>query len=81
MPNSSKGLSLIEREAKDERNFVKKGVSWALRAIGRRRSPRLQVAALATATRLAESPDSTARWIGKDALRDFAKTARKKQAV
>ena len=72
------GLSLIEREAGDERNFVKKGVSWALRSIGRRRSPKLKAAALATATRLAQSPDPTARWIGKDALRDFAKAARKR---
>src|SRR5262245_47827985 len=31
-------LPLIERAATDERNFVKKGVSWALRGIGRRSS-------------------------------------------
>ena len=30
------GLPLIERAATDERNFVKKGVNWALRRIGRR---------------------------------------------
>jgi 3-methyladenine DNA glycosylase AlkD len=29
-------LALIERAAEDDRNFVKKGVSWALRLIGRR---------------------------------------------
>jgi 3-methyladenine DNA glycosylase AlkD len=29
-------LPVIERGAQDERNFVKKGVSWALRGIGRR---------------------------------------------
>ena len=29
-------LPLIERGADDEHNFVKKGVSWALRSIGRR---------------------------------------------
>ena len=29
-----KHLELIERAAKDDRNFVKKGVSWALRGIG-----------------------------------------------
>ena len=29
-------LSLIEKAARDERNFVKKAVNWALRAIGRR---------------------------------------------
>jgi 3-methyladenine DNA glycosylase AlkD len=62
-------LKLIEREAKDERNFVKKGVSWALRAIGQKKSAVLKAAALATATRLAASDNTGARWVGKDALR------------
>ncbi|AEI65675.1 DNA alkylation repair protein [Corallococcus macrosporus] len=66
-------LALIEREATDGRNFVKKGVNWALRAIGVRRSPPLRKAARALATRLAASGDATARWVGKDALRAFAK--------
>lgn len=60
-------LKLIEREAKDERNFVKKGVSWALRAIGQKKSPALKAAARQTAERLAASEG--ARWAGKDALR------------
>lgn len=63
-------LPLIEKGARDERNFVKKGVSWALRAIGRR-SPKLRIAALAVAERLALSKDDAARWVGKDALRDL----------
>lgn len=29
-------LPLIEKGARDERNFVKKAVNWALRSIGRR---------------------------------------------
>jgi 3-methyladenine DNA glycosylase AlkD len=33
-------LSLIEAAASDERNFVKKGVSWALRGIGGKKAPR-----------------------------------------
>ena len=33
---SSRACALIERAATDERNFVKKGVSWALRGVGRR---------------------------------------------
>jgi 3-methyladenine DNA glycosylase AlkD len=61
-------LPLIEAAATDERNFVKKGVSWALRAIGVR-SAALKSAATALARRLASSEDSTSRWIGKDALR------------
>ena len=66
-------LPLIEAAAVDERNFVKKGVSWALRAIGGKRSPALGVGAREVAGRLAQSQDKTARWIGKDALRAFAK--------
>lgn len=61
-------LPLIEAAATDERNFVKKGVSWALRGIGVR-SAALRSAARALARRLASSEDSTSRWIGKDALR------------
>lgn len=66
-------LPLIEAAAGDERNFVKKGVNWALRAIGGKKSPALRNAARDLAARLAASPDKTARWIGKDALREFAK--------
>ena len=64
-------LPIIEKGAHDERNLVKKGVSWALRSIGRR-SAALNTAARAAATRLARSPDAAARWVGKDALRELA---------
>lgn len=67
-------LPLIERAATDERNFVKKGVSWALRGIGRR-SPPLHAAAVTVARRLADSPEPAARWVGKDALRDLSRPA------
>ncbi len=65
-----RSLALIEREAHDERNFVKKGVSWALRAIGHRGRP-LHVESVRLAHRLAESADTTERWVGKDVLRDL----------
>ena len=65
-----KGLALIEREAGDERNFVKKAANMALRAIGKRNRA-LNAAAVATARRLAKSQDATARWVGKDALREL----------
>lgn len=68
----AKCLPLIERAADDERNFVKKGVSWALRSLGRR-SRALNNASVSLARRLAESPEAAARWIGKDALRDLAR--------
>lgn len=69
-----KALPLIERAATDERNFVKKGVSWALRGSGRR-SATLHAAAVDLARRLAASPDPAARWVGKDALRDLTRPA------
>lgn len=65
-------LSLIEWVATDERNFVKKGVSWALRSVGRRNA-RLRQAARDVAERLARAEEPGARWVGKDALRDLDK--------
>jgi len=64
-------LPLIEKGARDERNFVKKGVSWALRSIGRR-SLGLHAAGLAVAKRLAASKELAPRWVGKDALRELS---------
>jgi len=64
------GLKLIENAAADDRNFVKKAVNMALRAIGKR-NPALHVAAIATAKRLAESKEPAARWVGRDALREL----------
>jgi len=64
-------LPLIEKGARDERNFVKKGVNWALRMIGRRNLA-LHAAALKVAQRLALSPEPACRWVGKDALRELS---------
>jgi 3-methyladenine DNA glycosylase AlkD len=64
------GLVLILRGASDERHFVKKAVNMALRAIGKR-NPTLNAAAIAVARRLAESSNASARWVGKDALREL----------
>jgi 3-methyladenine DNA glycosylase AlkD len=74
------GLVLIERAAGDDRNFVKKAVNWALRAIGLRKSPALKAAAIDTARRLAASPEPSARWIGKDAVRALTKAPMKAKA-
>lgn len=71
-PLFREALDLIEAAATDPRNFVKKGVNWALRGIGGRNAQLLRPA-LALARKLAGSPDKTARWIGKDALRQLAK--------
>jgi 3-methyladenine DNA glycosylase AlkD len=68
------GLRLIERAASDERNFVKKGVSWALRRVGRRNAA-LNAEAVKVARRLSASPDAAARWVGKGALKELTSTA------
>ena len=68
--------ALIRREAGDERNFVKKAVNWALREIGKRKD--LQGAAV-LAQELAGMELCSARWIGKDALREFEKVRMKKR--
>lgn len=67
-----KFLPLIEQGASDDRNFVKKGVSWALRHIGHRNAT-LHAAAVRTATKLSNSKHATERWVGKDALRDLTR--------
>ncbi|TPL83782.1 DNA alkylation repair protein [Mesorhizobium sp. B2-3-13] len=64
-------LPIIEAQATDARNFVKKGVNWALRSLGKR-SMVMHGAALAVAERLAQSTDKTARWIGKDAMKELS---------
>ncbi len=67
-------LKLIERDAADERNFVKKGISWALRLIGRRNRA-LNTASVDLSRRLAESPDAAARWVGRGALKELTSAA------
>jgi 3-methyladenine DNA glycosylase AlkD len=73
-----RSLALIEAAADDPRNFVKKSVNWALRAIGVR-SRKLHTAALSLARKLAASSEPTPRWIGKDALRQLNKPAAEKR--
>src|SRR5262245_52786893 len=67
-----RALPWIEDASEDGRNYVKKGVSWALRGIGTR-SRALHAASVALARRLADSEVPSARWIGKDALRDLSR--------
>jgi 3-methyladenine DNA glycosylase AlkD len=75
----AKCLRIIERCASDDRNFVKKGVSWALRLVGRR-SRALYTSSLTLSKRLAASDKPAARWVGKDALKDLMRPAVAKKA-
>jgi 3-methyladenine DNA glycosylase AlkD len=69
-----KYLEVIEREAWDERKFVRKAVNWALRNIGKR-NPVLNRAAIASAERIALQASRAARWIAADALRELKSEA------
>lgn len=75
-------LPLIEAAAKDPRNFVKKGVNWALRSIASR-GPIARAETLKLAERLSKNENAAARWIGADALRQMegrAERAKKRTA-
>lgn len=65
-------LARIEAASDDSRNFVKKGVLWALRGVGSR-SPTLHRDALELARRLTTSEAPSARWIGQQAARELTK--------
>jgi 3-methyladenine DNA glycosylase AlkD len=67
-------LGVVEREAEDNRNFVRKAVNWALRNIGKR-NQRLNRAAIATARRIQKKDSWAARWIAADALRELQSAA------
>jgi 3-methyladenine DNA glycosylase AlkD len=69
-----KCLKAIEREAWDERNFVRKAVNWALRNIGKR-NQRLNREAIACAERIRQRGTRAARWIAADALRELRSIA------
>jgi len=71
-------LRVIEREAHDERNFVKKAVNWALRNIGKR-NKRLHRQAIRAAERIRLQDSRAARWIAADALRELKTSAVQKQ--
>lgn len=65
---------LIEREAGDTRNFVRKAVNWALRQIGKRNLS-LNRQAIAVARRLHQNGPRPARWVASDALRELQSDA------
>jgi 3-methyladenine DNA glycosylase AlkD len=67
-------LPVIEREAGDDRNYVKKAVNWALRQIGKR-SVRLNQAAIHAAERIARQRSRAATWVASDALRELRSEA------
>ncbi|MHB1361096.1 MAG: DNA alkylation repair protein [Thermoleophilia bacterium] len=76
-----KFLPVIKRESVDERNFVKKAVSWALRNIGKR-NIKINRAAIKTAEEIAKKDYSrSARWISRDVLRELTGDAVQKRLL
>ncbi|OHD25335.1 MAG: DNA alkylation repair protein [Spirochaetes bacterium GWB1_66_5] len=71
-------LPLIRSGATDERNLVKKAVSWALRHIGKR-NLNLRRAALQTAGELQALDSKSARWIAAQAHRELQSEAVRKR--
>ena len=61
---------IIKRESVDNRNFVKKGVNWALRQIGKR-NRNLNKMAIRTAKEIQEVDSKSSKWIASDALREL----------
>jgi 3-methyladenine DNA glycosylase AlkD len=76
LPDAAFGslLPLIREGAADDRNFVKKAVSWALRQIGKR-SADLNARAVRTAGQIEQTDAPSARWIAGDALRELRSDA------
>ncbi len=61
---------VIKSGATDERNFVKKAISWALRNIGKR-NLHLNKAAIMAANEIQRIDSKAARWIASDTLREL----------
>ena len=69
-----KFLPIIKREARDERNFVKKAVNWALRQIGKR-NLNLNQMSIETAKEIQGIDSKAAKWIASDAIRELTSEA------
>ena len=73
-------LAAIEREAHDDRNFVRKAVNWALRQIGKRNEA-LNEHAIRTAESIKRQDTRSARWIANDALRELRSDAVRRKVL
>jgi 3-methyladenine DNA glycosylase AlkD len=67
-------LPVIREQATDDRTYVKKAVSWALRQIGKC-SAELNARAIRTAEQIERLDARSARWIARDALRELRSDA------
>ena len=61
---------IIEREATDDRLYVRKAVNWALRNIGKRNND-LNRLAILVANRIKKTESKSAKWIANNALKEL----------
>ncbi len=73
-----KYFPVIKRGASDDRNYVKKAVSWALRNIGKR-NLNLNQESIRLARKIKEEDSKAARWIASDVIRELESEAVKKR--
>ncbi|MEW6295248.1 MAG: DNA alkylation repair protein [Candidatus Diapherotrites archaeon] len=73
-----KFLPLIKKQSTDERNYVKKAVSWALRQIGKR-NKKLNKEAINTAKEILKINSKSAKWIASDAIKELTGKAVQKR--
>ncbi len=73
-------FSVIKKGAVDDRNFVKKAVSWALRNVGKR-NLNLNKAATGLAKELCQMDSKTARWVGLAAVKELGSVAIQKKVL
>ena len=70
-----KFFPMIEREANDERNFVRKAVNWLLRQIGKR-NLNLNKKAIRLAEKIKMQNSKSAKWIASDAIRELTEKSK-----
>jgi 3-methyladenine DNA glycosylase AlkD len=72
-------LPTVMAAADDDRHYVRKGASWALRQIGKR-SDRLRARVLDTVTPCIDSESRDIRWVARDASRELLRPRRRLRA-
>jgi 3-methyladenine DNA glycosylase AlkD len=75
LPDSffEKYFPMLKKYSADERVYVKKAISWALREIGKRRSESLRLKTIKLAEEIKKLDTPSARWIASDVIRELSK--------
>ncbi len=71
-------LPLIKKNVKDDRNYVKKAISWSLRNIGKR-NLNLHKTIINFANEIKKINNKNSKWIASDVIRDLNSVSTKKR--